>query len=344
MEPYIATKQNNATENITAWLFHYSEPLAETDAAIDYIAVPSADPAWKRVNPACFHPMIRIRNLGGQPLHSVLIRYGTAGLPPREWMWQGNLPFGQSADVVIPGDIDHSKPSGTWEVSLLKPNGRRDGWEGDNHASVMYNAPVTLPVAMVVRFKTNSHPGDNAIVVINASGDTVFRRIPGAGAADTLFNDTLRLAEGNYHMILSDTAGEGLEFWAEPGQGHGYLRLLDLQGKLLHAFGSDCGNGEMLAFRASGAYTRDTTATVSAFSLYPRRIRDYTDLEVVTGRPVKMAVTVTVDGKVAEQHTYEKVVSGVFRYYLGYLPKGRIILEATLDGKSAFKGRLFKEL
>jgi len=55
-------------------------------------------------------------------------------------------------------------------------------------------------------------------------------------------------------------------------------------------------------------------------------------------------VIITIDGKVIERHEYEKILSGTFTYNLGYLPKGRIVLEAFLDDKSCFKGRLFREL
>jgi hypothetical protein len=159
---------------------------------------------------------------------------------------------------------------------------------------------------------------------------------------DTIYNDTIHLPAGQYHCILTDTTGDGLEFWAEPDQGNGYLRLLDLNGRLLHPFQSDCGNGEMVAFKAVTDFVRDTSARLNAFSLYPRRVKDKTELEVVSDRQAAMTVIITVDGKVVERHEYGKILSGTFVFYLGYLPKGRIVLEALLDGKSCFKGRIFK--
>jgi hypothetical protein len=195
-----------------------------------------------------------------------------------------------------------------------------------------------------VRFKTNSHPRDNKLYMVSATQDTAYLRLPGNLKADTIYTDTLRLNEGLYNLVLTDTAGDGLEFWAEPDQGNGYLRLLDLQGRLLHPFQSDCGNGLFFSFNASRDFIRDTSLVLNTFSLYPRKVKDKTELEVISDRPAKMTIIITRDGKVVERHEYDQVLSGTFPFYLGYLPKGRIVLEALLNGKSSFKGRIFRDL
>jgi hypothetical protein len=343
MEPYVAAKNIQAAENICAYLVQCSKPLHADDAAVEQVIVPSDHPFNRRSNPASFGPQILIRNLGGKDLTSAVIVYGTAGNTMRTFHWKGKLAFNQSEQIALPGLIDAHPGKNTFEVRLKKPNGKKDEWDADNSLTSTFEAPMMLPNELIIRFKTNHHPNDNTLFLVNPAYDTLFIKRPANLKPDSVYSDTLRLADGQYRFVLSDTAGDGLEFWAEPGQGNGYLRFLDIQGKLLHAFGSDCGHGEMLSFTATRDYARDTTVSLNAFSLYPRNVRDKTELEVLSDKPTKMTVIITIDGKVIERHEYDKIVSGTFTYYLGYLPKGRIVLEALLDGKSCFKGRLFRE-
>jgi hypothetical protein len=344
MEPYTATKNIQAVENICAYLVQCSKPLHKVDVSIEQILVPNDRPVYNRDNPAGFGPRIMIRNLGMMDLTSLMITYGTKGKKSHIYQWTGKLSFDSSAEITLPGLIDAVPGINTYEVTLDKPNGRKDEWDLDNSMVSSFTAPMMLPNALVVRMKTNSHPHDNSLLLVNERNDTVYHKPGKTLKADTVYMDTLRLQEGLYRFSLTDTAGDGLEFWAEPDQGNGSLRFLDLQGRLVYAFQSDCGNGEILSFDATERFNRDTTVVLSAFSLYPRKVKDKTELEVVSDQQAKMTVIITIDGKIVERHEYEKVLSGTFPFYLGYLPKGRIVLEALLNGKSCFKGRIFKEL
>lgn len=343
MEPYTASGNIQAEENISACLFYYSAPLKTDDVAIEDIIVPDDRGIHRRFNPAGFGPRILIRNLGSAVLHSCRVTYGTKGYRPSIYEWKGELGFGQKAEIELPGEIQYGLGPGEFEVQLSKPNGRRDGWEGDNMMVSHFSPPVVLPCEMIVRLKTNSHPGDNNLCLVSSRNDTVYRRLSVSLAPDRIFSDTLRLVPGLYRLALIDTAGDGLQFWAEPEQGDGYLRLLDMDGRMLHCFESDCGNGEALSFAASRDFKADTSLRLYGFSLYPRKIKDEIKLEVAADRASKMTVIVTVNGNVYEKHEYSEVRNGIITYNLGYLPKGRLVLEVLMDRVSRFKGRFMKE-
>jgi hypothetical protein len=119
--------------------------------------------------------------------------------------------------------------------------------------------------------------------------------------------------------------------------------MFDLKGNLIHAFESDCGNGEKLSFRASPDFVPDTTKAVYAFALYPRLVKDITEFSLVSNKTGNMVVRITVDGTIWEEHEYKTIKTGSFTYNLSNLPKGRIVLEAFMDGVSRFKGRLNKK-
>jgi len=118
--------------------------------------------------------------------------------------------------------------------------------------------------------------------------------------------------------------------------------MFDMNGNLVHAFESDCGDGENLSFTASPGFVADTTHAQYAFSLYPRLVKDTTQLSVVSNKLSDMEVLITVDGTIWEKHEYKSIKNGTFVYSLDHLPKGRIVVEVMMDGVSRFKGRINK--
>lgn len=342
MEPYVATENIQANEDISSYLFHYSSPVQKVDVAIDQILVPNDEQQFYRLNPACFNPHFIIRNLGSENLKTVTVTYGTDGFPKQVYQWKGDLKFNQTAEIIIPGELQMKEGQNSYTVKLTKPNGRKDGWMGDNELTTTFWSPVVMPTNFVLQFLTNNKPKDNQILLIGANNDTIFRHLPQNLEPNTLYTETINLKEGMYELCLTDSVGDGLEFWAEPQNGDGNLRMFDMKGNLIHAFESDCGNGEKLAFRASPAFIADTTQAKYAFSLYPRLVTKGTELDVVSNRNSNMLVQITVDGKIWEKHEYPNIKNGSYSYNLSNLPTGRIVLEVFMDGVSRFKGRLNK--
>ena len=342
MEPYTATGNIQAVESISSYLFHYSLPVNKVDVSVDKIMVPTNEQQFFRLNPASFNPRFVLRNLGAKNLHAVKITYGTEGFPKKVYQWKGDLKFNQTADIVLPGEIEMNVGENTFTISLSKPNGGKDAWMDDNELTSTFTAPGIYPTDFVLQFRTNNKPKDNKIFLINGSQDTVFYKGPEQLEANTIYLDTIRLKEGKYELCLTDSSGDGLEFWAEPRNGDGYLRMFDLKGNLVHAFESDCGNGEKLSFKASQKFVADTVNALFAFSLHPRSVTDKTELTLVSNKASNMQVLITVDGTVWQKHEYKGIKNGLFEYNLEHIPAGRIVLEVMMDGVSQFKGRLNK--
>ena len=342
MEPYTATENIQAVENISAYLFQYSTPVQKFDVAVDQIIVPTNKQQYARLNPSGFGPQLLIRNLGSENLRTLTFTYGTLGFPKSVYHWKGDLKFNEVEQVFLPGEINFKSGENKFSVTISKPNGHKDGWEGDNELTSTFNTPETFPTDFIVHFLTNNKPKDNQVYLVNVKSDTLFNKARNILVANTLYKDTIHLKEGNYDLCLTDSAGDGLEFWAEPRNGDGYLRLFDIKGNLIHTFESDCGNGEKFSFNAISAFVTDTTQAKYAFSVYPRSITDKTTLSVVSNRTSKMTVLVTVNAIVLEKHEYTAIKTGLFTYDLGYLPSGRIVMEVLMDGVSKFKARLNK--
>lgn len=343
MEPYTATDNIQAYEHIGSYLFHYGKPQQANDACIDDIVAPTAKQMYFRKNPEIAQPAVLIRNLGSRALNSLEITYGTKGLPKKTFAWKGNLAFNNSELVLLPGPVEFPAFENGFEVSIAKPNGKADGWNGDNTISTNYNAPVMLPDTLLLRYKTNNRPQDNFITLINANWETLYRLTPGECNANTVYTNTVALKPGYYTMQLTDTAGNGLQFWAQPQQGDGYLRLYNTKGQLVHVFESDCGSGERLSFQASPYYRADTSRPQCAFTMFPRRTSDKIELEVEISKPAFVSVKITVDGMLQQLHEYTKIERGNFTYSLASLPKGRFVVDVYVDGKRRFTGRVNRD-
>lgn len=343
MEPYQAKANIQANESIASYLIQYSDPATLHDAAVTEIKVPNMDQNFGRINPAAFNPMIVIQNMGKEKLTTLTINYGTKGFKPRTYVWKGELDFYNTASIVLPGDIDYNDGENTFVVSVSKPNGKKDAFAGDNSLSTVFNKPPVLPQKMVLQLLTNNKPSQNHIKIVDNKGNTAFEKKPSDMKPRTMYYDTLDLTQGRYALMLTDSAGDGLEFWYEVESGYGYMRLLTPDGRLIRDFESDCGDGHFYAFETSPEAKTDTTTSQYAFILYPRRTKELINLDVHADKAGSMEAKITADGVLVQQHYYKSVKQNRFTYDVGYLPKGRYIIEVLIDGESKFKRRFNKD-
>jgi hypothetical protein len=343
MEPYTATANIQANEDIASFLIGYRLPEKSNDVSIEEIMVPNSNKYFNRLNPAVSNPRILIKNLGKENLRSLKISWFTEGLSRKSFFWKGDIPFNKAAEIVLPGKIEAPAAKNRFTVIITDPNGKKDAWESDNVLVSEYDAPPTLPEKILLKYLTNNNPEENSIIIATNTGDTIFRKVPAGIKPRTLYTDTLNLVKGAYELSLTDTAGNGLEFWYEARQGFGYLRLMDLNGRLLHNFESDCGNGQFFAFRTDAGFVPDSINTQYAFVLFPRRIKDSISLDYHSDKTGNMEVVITADGVPVETHWYKKVKQGRIVLDVGHLPAGRYIMDVLMDGVSRFKRRFNKE-
>jgi hypothetical protein len=344
MEPYVADSNIQANESIASYLIQFKKPEAKYDVAIERIISPNSEMNLSRLNPVCSEPHIVIRNLGSETLKTMTILYGTAGFPLRKQTWHGSLRFNETTDIWLRGPINFRESENQFRVILSLPNGRKDEWKQDNEAIVSFHAPMKLPTIMIIQFRTNNHPSDNKISVMDAFGGIVFMREARTLSPNTIYYDTISLVPGCYELNLSDTAGNGLEFWFEPEQGYGFLRLLDRKGRLLHNFESDCGSGQHLAFSAVENFIADTTRSPYAFSIFPLRVKEKVQFNCIL--PKAETITLLIRGSenaLLEQHVYTSIQNQTLILDVSHLKSGRHFLEVEMNGKVIYKKRFNKE-
>jgi len=342
MEPFITSDIKQPVEAVTCYFFQFSAPTHSHDVAVEEIMAPNREVPFNRFNPIAFNARIKIRNLGKERLRTAVITYQTAGFAEKTFRWQGDLPFYEDATIKLPGEISARSGLNQFSVTLSEPNGVQDEWPDDNKIEAeFYDVPM-LPTRMIIDFLTNNKPEENSLFIVNSSGDTVFMKSPERLKPATHYSDTLALAEGSYFLMLTDSTGDGLEFWFQPESGYGRLRLKDVQGHILHLFESDCGNGEFFAFRCDEDALVDTTAAFLSVNIFPRMVADHLRIYTTTHKPSTLKIRITRDGEYIEEHEYTHIQDSITGMDVSHLKEGRYVMEIYIDGEHRMNRRFNK--
>ena len=224
MQKYQTVYTNGASPayvDIEGQLFTYKKPNFDVDASVEDIISPNSADNHYRENPVCNNPVIVIRNNGSAPLTSLTINYGMKGGTHQDFFWSGYLSFLQQDTVILynTGDIFPKDSVGTFEVSISNPNGVADQYAANNYLSSKFETPVALPSQFLIIMKTNEESeGYTNWYLTDFYGDTLFQRVN--PARNTIFYDTVQLATGCYHLIVTDGGCDGLANGFYDGNGY----------------------------------------------------------------------------------------------------------------------------
>lgn len=338
MEPY-AHDSSTARWDIAAYLVELESPRAKHDVALMDILAPSDAPVHRLRNPACGAAIVQLRNLGAEPLRSVDIVYSTEGSTLRTHRWTGHLAFNATTTVALPGMVEGTGPS-VFVVRLERPNGKADAWPHDNTLRSTFTPVPVYPATLLVQLLTNNEPMHNALLVKGAWGGVALEHPLGKLDSARTYTDTLRLAEGCYTLALTDTAGDGLEFWYNTKGGRGVLRLLDGEGRLLHRFNSDHGHGITHQFRVAhdAPVQRDTVPDIG---LFPIRTAGPTVLDYFADREAAVRLHVLDPaGAVVHEQDLGRLRQGRVAIDLSALAPERYSVVVLCDGVEVFHRRL----
>ena len=335
MEPYQVTRgEPSANYVFSSFLIEYQKPKATHDVAIDEILVPSADDLYSRMNPASFGARIRIKNNGTTPLKSAIIEYGLNGQKPLVHLWKGELAFGQSEEVLLPGVIHSDQQTDLFTVNINRPNGRSDRYNGDNRMTSLWSAPPVYPGEFVVICKTNRDTMQNAWRITDAQGKIWFQREESELKANREYRDTVTLPDGHYNLLVTDRGGDGLEFWYNARSGMGYVRLARTDGGLIQAFDSDFGNEIFQNFTVDSQATEHATQDALVL-VYPHRPIQNTTLMLHFNQPQTVKAKLTNQaGKLMQELTWFEVTKGDFLIDLSNYPDDTYLLEISYNGQN----------
>jgi hypothetical protein len=331
----------SADELIAAYLIQYGPYQSEDDVAIEDIIVPSGKRIHGRLNPAGFQPRIVIKNNGGKVLEKLQIRYGNKGQAKEKYKWSGHLLPGKTDTLQLEGLVGNAEDVNVFQVELRKPNNKKDAYLADNRMSSNYQRIPEHEGELVFFLHTNNKPGENAYSLTNSKGEIFYQRTIGSLEANTTYRDTLKLPPGSYQLQLTDTTGNGLEFWYHVRDGRGRASLLNSQGQIIRNFDSDFGNGILYNFRV-GSKPDPIAENTAACGLFPTRTKDTTTFDFISNTPERVKVQLVTDPgqEIEKEHIYEKLKEGVFTYDLSQYPKGRFYFKVYVKDHLIFNKRV----
>jgi alpha-L-fucosidase len=341
MEPYTAAEINQGKQVISAYLIQYEKPVARFDVSVEDIIVPSDKDIHSRKNPSGANPQVVIKNNGSEPVNKLTIEYGTAGFDMMSHQWTGSLNPGEKAVVILPGVVKSNKGLNRFQVSLINPNGMEDEYPADDGMESLFTPAPVHGSSLIFYLLTNNEPGHNGWQLLSGDGRAIMERPQGSLTARTVYLDTFRLAPGPYQLILSDTAGDGLEFWFNAKGGRGEARLMDGDKNLIKSFESDCGSGWIYNFSV-GENPDPVNPDDRAISLYPARTSDKTTLRYFSNRTEDVLVRLTADpgGEIVEERKYPALKEGAFDFDLKRFPYGRFYLKVIVNEEEVFNKRI----
>jgi hypothetical protein len=286
------------------------------------------------MNPVGYQPRILVKNNGTESLKSLRIEYGTTGQKPALFNWTGLLEFGKVVEITLPGIIQSTKDQDIFTVTISKPNNRADAWAGDNRMTSVYSAPPVYPEKFILVCKTNRDTAQTAWRITDAAGKIWFQKSAGELKANTEYRDTISVPAGRYELLVTDAEGDGLEFWANPRAGMGYVKLVSTGGKLIRAFGSDFGNEIRHTFTADNQL-KPAPLQDAQVLVYPHRPTLNTTLMLFFNEPqtVKARLT-TADGKLLQEMNWFEVRESNFLIDLSNYADGIYMLELRYGDKT----------
>lgn len=217
----------------------YSSPNHTKDISIEDIIAPTKDANYKRNNNSCGNPLVNIKNVGTDSIHSIVFSYGIVGATPSTYTWTGKLGFLDTTLAVLPqapSVLNNTLSNAVFSVNILDVNGAGldQNVFNDRYSSQVTPVP-TVPKDIIIKMATNNSTNPSTgfnqttWTLYDENGSVVAFRDNCSNA--TAYDDTLRdLAPGCYKISIDDSGCDGISWWANTAGGAGTFRIARING------------------------------------------------------------------------------------------------------------------
>lgn len=309
---------------IGAAAFYYGAFNKNLDAELEDVIAPSNHETHFRQNPMTGRPLVKIRNTGATTITSVKFKYEmSGGTGAQEYTWQGSLESLQSIDVEFPPfhDLFLAKSSGnTFTVEIVAVNGTADDDATNNKRMTEFSPAMKMSTTFILEMKTNAATtggvSETSWKVIDLFNNFVMAERKNC-ASNTTYVDTVKLVKGMYKIEVSDVGCDGLNWWANPNAGSGYIYLKGAVSPIpipmTGYFSADFGCGfsqyinvdwptdvEEVVYAQPGidAYPNPAQNTLNVNLKGIDNVNGTLQLKDMTGKVVKQAITSKVNEKI----------------------------------------------
>ena len=250
----------------------YGEPNFQNDASIINIMAPNNGAEFRRVGNICDNPIVVVRNTGANDLTSVTINYWiNDAQTPQTYTWEGNLEFMEEETIEIPAPrslwFDVLQENNRFYAEVSNPNGAADDYVFNNSKSATFDLPEVMDNDIFVSFRTNNNAFENTYRLLDSEGNQVgFNALP---ANNTTYTDPYTLADDCFKFVVTDSAQDGIEWFASPAQGSGIIRFQNTNGVTVKTFEPDFGGGFEFNFSTNFVVSSEELEFLTSIALYP---------------------------------------------------------------------------
>ena len=279
----IETASGDSRYIVNNQLVTYGSPNFTLDAAVVQVLKPNdADARNDRFNPACTYPEIIIQNTGSTTLTTLNIEYYEEGGESETFNWTGSLAFMETDTVILPiNDITFWMPtSNIFVAEVSSPNGQEDEYVYNNTYRTHFEGVDVYPENEILNLvcKTNNYGWQTNYAIYDGDGNLFLEWNDLDN--NTIYEAPLTYQPGCYTIRINDEANDGLEFWANPNQGVGYLRILDADGNILYNFEPDFGGFASYDFGVGAITSTNETVHKIAMAAFPNPAANYLDVQI----------------------------------------------------------------
>ncbi len=311
------------------------------DASVLDVTGPSSKVEYSRTNSMCSEPTVLIQNTGSTDLSSLTIEYWVNNTNTREsFEWTGNLEFLESEEVTLPiGDIWEPVTStgNVFHVEVKSPNGSTDEYVQNNVYNSPFTIPDVVPANFYVRFRTNSFASESRYELLDWSGNSLFVR--NGMSNNTTYKDTFNLGLGCYSLVITDSDGDGINFWAN-NDGTGSARISEVGGSTIKSFNGDFGGSLTYNFTIDYPLKYEDINPTSNVEIFPNPANDQIfisgknlqlkDLEIYNSIGQKIELEINSQSKDQVQVNVSKLPPGIYMIHLnndGLLHTEKLIIQ-----------------
>jgi len=228
-------------------------------------------------------------------------------------------------------------------VTISNPNGGADQYAFNNTKINKYTYPTVMPNSFSIEFRTNNNPWEDQYTLKDDAGTIIASRNGASLSANTLYKDTVTLANGCYTLELTDSGEDGLAFWANPSQGSGYLRLRKVTTPaLIKTYPTDCGGQIYQQFTVG--LTSDVDDYIltenTTLSVYPNPTDGHVFIDInMNAKQDGVVDILDVLGKNVFHYEYKNLTAESIEADLSHLQAG-IYFVALRSGKDVITKKL----
>jgi hypothetical protein len=346
---YDITYYNHGSYHMDGYLVTYGDINQSVDVAISDIIAPNTNFLYKRYNPTCGNPIIKIKNVGANNLTSVDIHYGF-GTHEYVYHWTGDLSFMSEITLDLPrpnwNEAGAGEATNTFFVELKQPNGLTDPTPYNNRMTATFKLPPIYDNSEYrMSLKTDMRPRETTWRIKDMNGNTIAQS-PATNVGNTIYNTDFTLQSGSYVVELIDSGGDGMTGWwyGESSNGSVVLRRKSVDGswQTCNSFNYDFGNSLRFYF-AVNQFTKinEISSNLQNVSLYPNPAQSELNLDITNFSSTQTTVTIydLMGRAVMEQNVTPKQIH---KLNISHLSSGIHFIVVSDNGHLFWRGKFIK--